>query len=168
MRRPLSILALVATFAVGAVACTPAPTTDWSQCPTAGTGQIQVAVVVTDAAPANQVVCVVVADGANGVDALNARAARIGTAAPVIDNSSGFGPAVCGIDGIANPGGNCFAPSYWGYWFGGGSWEGAPVGAGDRVLHQGAVDAWDFGSWDWVTTFPEAPTQPSSFAALTS
>ncbi len=173
MRRPLSILALIPTVAIGAVACTPAPTTDWSQCPTASGGQVQVAVVVADATPDTRVVCVVVPAGSNGIDALSARAARIGIAGPRLETGSG-GVSVCGIDGTP-AGGPCFKDdgngnySYWAYWTGGTTWAFAEAGAGARALQQGDVDAWTYGSWGWPLTPPSTLTAlPSSFAELTS
>ena len=163
------LLLVVALLSMGATAC-PAPTAavDWSVCPAAAAGQVQVAVVVQGgtATPATEVVCVVVPAGSNGLDALAARAARIGAAAPRVESAF-----VCGIDGIpvapacadSGPGGY----TYWNYWTGGTAWATAAIGAGDRIVTQGSVDAWTYGTWDFVSTFPADPTKPATFAALT-
>jgi hypothetical protein len=169
VRRTFSLLAAAAVLTLTAAACTAptTPTTNWAHCPAATAGNVQVAVVVANAPAATRVVCVVVADGSNGIDALNARAVRINAAAPRID--AGF---VCGIDGApAAPECSASTPDgyrLWGYWLGGSSWTSATIGAGSRVLHQGDVDGWVFGTWDFVNTFPTPPAIASSFAALTS
>ena len=171
MRRTLSLLVAATALTLTAAACTPAPgggtgSPDYASCPAAGSGQAQVAVVVDNAPAATRVVCVVVTDGATGVDALTARAARIGAVAPRL--SGGF---VCGIDGLpAAPECSPSTPDgfrFWNYWTGGATWSSAPVGAGSRVLHQGDVDGWVFGTWDFVSTFPQPPATASGFAALT-
>jgi hypothetical protein len=139
---------------------------NYRACPTAGAGQVQVAVVVDDAPAATRVVCVVVPAGSDSLDALAARATRIGAPAPRVEG--GF---VCGIDGT--PAAPECAPSlpegfrYWNFWTGGTTWQTASVGAGDRVVTQGSVDGWDFGTWDFVTTFPAPPATSSDFATLT-
>lgn len=169
-RRSLRALLAAAALATGVLAgaCTPAapaapgPAT----CPTAGAGQIQVKVVVEGTTvPNGRVVCVVVRDGATGLDALAARAQRLGTAAPRVEG--GF---ICAIDGT--PAAPECAPSlpdgfrYWAYWLGGTAWTSAPVGAGSRALHQGDVDGWVFGTWDFATTFPAPPSGPADFASI--
>lgn len=167
------LLVACALLAFTATACPPQdpPATDWSKCPTAGAGQVQVAV-VTDNLPASSpaVVCVVVPEGSSGLDALIARATRIGKAAPRVE-STAFGPMVCGIDGTP-PAPACGdtgpdGTSFWAYWNGGGSWAQSWIGAHDRVVEQGSVDGWTFGTWDFVTTEPTAPEVSPSFAALT-
>lgn len=165
------LLVACAALMFAATACPVDPgSTNYAQCPTAGVGQIQVAVVVDGVAnPAHKVVCVVVPDGADGFDALNARQARIGSAPLRFD-----GAFLCAIDATpaapacgTDPGGpDGF--SYWGYWTGGASWSEAFFGGADRVLHQGDVDGWKYGTWNFSTTFPTAPSTASSFAALTS
>jgi len=42
------------------------------------------------------------------------------------------------------------------------------VGAADVELHQGDVEGWKYGTWDFATTFPTAPTHSTSFATLTN
>lgn len=172
MRPPTSLLIAVTAFGALVVsACTAPgggpPPPDYTRCPTAAAGQAQVAVVVEPSPAATRVVCVVVADGATGLVALNARATRIGTAPPRVEG--GF---VCGIDGVpAAPECSPSTPEgfrYWNYWSGGTTWQSAVVGAGSRVLTQGDVDGWVFGTWDFVTTFPGAPTTASDFAGLTN
>ncbi len=170
MRRTLSLLVAAAALTLTAAACTQPPTggtaTNYAHCPAATAAKVQVAVVVDNAPSSTRVVCVLVADGATGLDALNARAVRINKPAPRLD-----GGLVCGIDGLpAAP--ECAASTpdgfrFWNYWLGGSSWTSASVGAGSRVLHQGDVDGWVFGTWDFATTFPSPPATASSFASLT-
>lgn len=166
------LLIACALLAFTATACpVDPPATNWAQCPTAGAGEVQVAV-VTEGLPASspKVVCVVVPEGSSGLDALNARAARIGKPAPRTE-STVFGPLVCGIDGtpiapdcgVTGPEGT----SFWSYWNGGGSWSESMIGAHDRVVEQGSVDGWKFGTWDFATTFPTAPTVSPNFNTLT-
>jgi len=167
--------AAVATALLGlASACAPMPPTppqvDLRTCPAAAAGQVQVAVVVLGGAPTSpSIVCVVVPEGSDGLDALAARAQRVGAGAPRL----GFGDAfVCGIDGTpAEPACGDSGPdgfSYWNYWTGGpGGWAGSETGAADRVVTQGAVDAWVFGTWDFASTFPEPPAVAADFDTLT-
>ncbi len=166
------LLVACAALMFAATACPvdpPAPV-NYARCPTAGAGQIQVAVVAEGVPnPAYEVVCVVVADGANGFDALNARQARLGTTPLRFD-----GAFLCSIDNYPLPptcGTDPAGPlgySYWSYWTGGASWSEAFIGGADRVLHQGAVEGWKHGTWNFDTTFPTAPAHASSFAALTA
>jgi hypothetical protein len=164
-------LAVVLALAGLVTACAPATgggtPTDYSVCPATGPGQIQVAVVVDNAPTSTRVVCVVLPGGSDGLDALAARAVRINATPPRIEG--GF---TCGIDGT--PAAPECAPAvedgfrYWNYWNGGASWTSASVGAGDTVLTQGSVDGWVFGTWDFVTTFPQPPATASDFATLTN
>lgn len=176
-RRPgrrLTTAVAVAAFLALASACVPMPPTppvDLSKCPAAPAGQVQVAVVVLGGAPTSpSIVCVVVPAGSDGLDALAARAQRVGKGAPRL----GFGDAfVCGIDGApAAPACGDSGPdgfSYWNYWTGGSTgWTAAETGAGDRTVTQGSVDAWVFGTWDFATTFPEPPAVSSDFGTLTN
>jgi len=164
--KKILIACVALMFAATACPANP-PAVDYTACPAAGSGQIQVAVVVENSV--NKVVCVVVPDGADGFAALNARAARIG--APALRFNGAF---LCAIDG--NPvgpacgtdpaGPNGF--SYWSYNLGGTTWSEAQFGAASRVLHQGDVDGWVYGTWNFSTTFPGAPTTASDFATLTN
>lgn len=167
------LLMACAILAFTATACPgdPTPTTNWAACPTAGAGQVQVAV-VTEGVPTTspQVVCVVVADGANGIDALNARAARIGTAAPRTAFSGTF---VCAIDGnpvapeCGDQPGDATGWRSWNYSNGGTQWTGSQVGAAATQVHQGSVEGWNFGTWNYTTTFPTNPVHSPSFSVLT-
>lgn len=144
-------------------ACEP---TDFSKCPTAGAGQVRVAVVVDARALSSttSVVCVVVPSGSTGVTALRARSTRLGTAAPRF-NASGL---LCAIDGkpaapaCGEQGPNGYA--YWSYWLGGASWTFASVGPATRTVHDQSVDGWRF--LNGGSAVP--PNTSSSFAALTS
>jgi hypothetical protein len=182
-RRPIRAAlaaSVLATALTMAVACTPpatggsggttttAPSADPAHCPTAGAGQVRVAVVVDFAsltgAAGSTVTCVVVPSGASGVSALAARATRLGTPAPRY-NSSGL---LCAIDGLpaapacGTPNGGSF--DYWSYWVGGSSWTYSTVGPGSRGMTDGAVEGWRFVSGGTNV----APRGASSFASLTS
>ena len=165
MVRPLSIAAGLAVV-VAAAALSSCQPPDYSKCPAKGTNQVRVAVVVDARAlgGTTNVVCVVVPSGSDGLDALRARATRIGAAGPRI-GSSGL---VCAIDGRPEPpacgenGPN--GPEYWSYWLGGSSWQYAPVGPAGRTVRDQSVDGWRFlkgGS-------PVSPNTSSNFADLTS
>jgi hypothetical protein len=163
MTRALVAVVGLLLAAAGFSACGP---TDFSKCPTKGTGQVRVAVVVDARALGGKtdVVCVVVPSGSNGLDALRARATRIGQPAPRL-NQAGL---VCAIDGKpAAPacGGNGpNGPEYWSYWLGGSSWTYAPVGPSARTVKDQAVDGWRF-----LKGSPQAPPNTSAeFADLTS
>jgi hypothetical protein len=171
-----------ATAAVAAASCTPpptgggsgsttttAPSNDPQHCPARGAGQARVAIVVDKSqlpggSSTPSVTCVVVAQGASGVTALAARAARLGTPAPRY-NSSGL---LCAIDGVpAAPA--CGTPSsggfdYWSYWIGGPSWTYANIGPASRAMIDGTVEGWRFVAGGTAV----APAASSSFAALTS
>jgi hypothetical protein len=173
--RRLAATAALAALLGLAAACAPMPPppqpVDLSTCPAAATGQVQVAVVVLGGAPTSpSIVCVVVPEGSNGLDALAARAQRVGAGAPRL----GFGDAfVCGIDGVpAAPACGDSGPdgfSYWSFWTGGaGGWQESLTGAADRTVTQGSVDAWVFGTWDFASTFPAPPGVAADFATLTN
>src|SRR4051794_39040314 len=129
MIRALTAAVCLLLAAAGMNACTPP---DYSKCPTKGSGQVRVAVVVDARALGGKtdVVCVVVPSASNGLDALRARATRIGTAAPRLNQ----GGLVCAIDarpaapacGENGPNG----PEYWSYWLGGGGPGLTPGGPG--------------------------------------
>lgn len=139
---------------------------DYSKCPTRGSGQVRVAVVVDARAfgSTTSVVCVVVPSGATGVTALRARATRLGTTAPRF-NSSGL---LCAIDGRpAAPACGEDGPNgyeYWSYWLGGANWRFAPVGPATRTVQDQSVDGWRFLKGGEAVP----PNTASSFAALTS
>jgi hypothetical protein len=166
---------VIRTFAIAALvllsaACTPppgGPPTGPTVCPTPASGQVRVAVVVDGSAlgsSAPPVVCVVVNQGANGIAALNARAARIGAPAPRF-NSSGL---LCAIDGVplapacGNLGPNGY--EYWSYWIGGSTWTYAPVGPASRSMQDGTVEGWRF----LPGGAPVPPPYPSQFHQLVS
>lgn len=166
------LLLAVALLAFGATACPPPTTgTNWAQCPTAGAGQIQVAVVTEGVPdPSHEVVCVVVATGSNGIDALNARAARLGVAAP---RTAFGGTFVCAIDGNPAPPecgdlpGDATGWRSWNYSNGGTQWTASNVGAAATTLQQGSVEGWNFGTWNYTTTFPSNPVHSPVFSVLT-
>ena len=161
---------LVAAFVLFAASCAPPPSggsPGLASCPTAGSGEIRVVVVVDLAAfssgPASTS-CVVLPHGSNGIDALSARAQQLGTTMPRIAGSG----LLCGIDGEpAAPACGELGPNgyeYWSYWFGGSDWDFATTGPASRVLVDGDVEGWRFvpgGS-------AQAPRTSSVFAELAS
>ena len=155
--------AVVLLLAVPLTACQPS---DPSRCPSRGSGQIRVALVVDARAlgASTSVVCVVVASGASGVTALRARADRLGTPYPRF-NSDGL---LCAIDGrpAAPRCGNRASDGfeYWSYWLGGSSWRYASIGPASRRLSDQAVDGWRFIAGGENV----APNRSPSFATLTS
>jgi hypothetical protein len=111
-----------------------------------------------------EVVCVVVAQGANGLSALNARAARLGVPAARL-NGSGL---MCAIGGLpAAPACGDIGPSgaqYWSYWLpnGSGGWTYGPTGPASRSMQEGTVEG-----WRWVPGGANtSPTHTSSFSSL--
>jgi len=158
-------------FAATACPVEPPAGTNWATCPTAGAGQVQVAI-VTEGVPdaTHEVVCVVVATGSNSIAALNARAVRLGTEAP---RTAFGGTFVCSIDG--NPvapecgdlPGDATGWRSWNYSNGGSQWTASQFGAAAHIVQQGDVDGWNFGTWNYSTTFPGNPTHSPSFAVLT-
>ena len=166
--KKLLLAAVALMFTATACPVDPPATTNFAACPTAGPGQIQVAVVVEGISnPAHQVVCVVVADGANGLAALDARSARLGTTARRMDPSNGL---LCAIDATPATGCGESGPdgfSFWNYSFGGASWESANIGPASQVLHQGSVEGYEYGTWNFTTTFPGPLDHSPSFSVLT-
>lgn len=164
------LLVACAVLLFTATACpTEPPAANYAVCPAAGAGQIQVALVVEGTAnPAHEVVCVVVADGANTLQALDARSARLGTEARRMHPVNGL---LCGIDGTPETGCGEGGPdgySYWNHSDGGAVWTESMVGPAGTVLTQGAVQGFNFGTWNFSTTFPTGPTHSPSFAVLTA
>lgn len=162
------IVAIAALMAGVLSGCTPPTTggggTDFTQCPTRNAGEVRVAVVVdaTSAGGTAAAVCVVVANGATGITALYARAARLGTTPPRFAANG----LLCAIDGApaapacGDPNSGGF--SYWSYWTGGSTWTYAPIGPASRSLQDGNVEGWRFQTGG---TQPP-PALPSTFAQL--
>jgi hypothetical protein len=155
--------AALVLLAIPLAACQPS---DPSHCPTRGTNQVRVAVVVDARAlgASTTVVCVVVPTGSTGATALRARADRLGTPYPRY-NSDGL---LCAIDGRpAAPQCGKLGPNgyeYWSYWLGGSSWHYATVGPAGRTVSDQSVDGWRFIAGG--SNVP--PNRSSSFADLTS
>lgn len=166
------IAASISIAVIVLAGCTPATggggSTDPRVCPTASAGQVRVAVVVDATglgAGAATVTCVVVAQGSNGIVALTARAARLGSPGPTF-NASGL---LCSIDGAPlAPACGSVGPNgyeYWSYWLGGGSaWTYAPVGPASRSMQDGTVEGWRF----LPGGAQLAPSTSSTFASLVS
>lgn len=172
MRAPVraAATALVVALLSAVAACTPPPAPkDPSKCPAPAAGEVRVAVVVDSSdlpsggSATPSVVCVTVPSGSTGMDALFARAERLGTAPPRL----GGGGFVCGIDGLpAAPSCGESGPNgfrFWGYYLGGASWGFAPVGPAAHRVVDGSVEGWSFQDGD-----SGPPATPSSFAELTS
>ena len=83
------------------------------------------------------------------------------------------------VDGVCSIDGNPVAPECgelpgdatgwrsWNYSNGGTQWTGSQIGAASHSVHQGDVDGWNFGTWNYSTTFPGNPTHSPSFSVLT-
>ncbi|MGB3680782.1 MAG: hypothetical protein WA969_19370 [Candidatus Microthrix parvicella] len=140
---------VIAAFGAGC-GCTPTPPPpiNPATCQLAAQGQIQVAVVVDastlpDGTKATST-CVNLPKGANGLDALNARAKRLGVPKPRLDQSG----LLCAIDGTPK------APDcgkngsdgyeYWGYYQGGSKWSFATTGPAAKKLANKSVEGWAF------------------------
>ena len=73
---------------------------------------------------------------------------------PLVTSAGGQGSAVCGIDGEGSDDPtNCFLPCtggtclYWAYYgYVSGAWKFSQIGAGSRVVHDGDIDGWSWGS----------------------
>jgi hypothetical protein len=68
----------------------------------------------------------------------------------VVTTTTGFGPAVCSIEGVGCPADDCFCQSsYWGYnYWDDDVWKGYAAGASSSVISQtGAVEGWLWGEF---------------------
>ena len=80
-------------------------------------------------------------------------------------SDSGFGPAVCAIEGVGDAAANCFGTGYWAYSFWNGSaWEDYPVGANSSTIAAGAIELW---AWSPAYTPPPTPASGPQFVAVT-
>lgn len=90
------------------------------------------------------VTCVNLPKRSNGIDALRARADRLGVAYPRF-NDSGL---LCAIDGLpAAPACGDAGPNgfeYWGYYWGGSEWGFADKGPGTKAMTDKWVEGWAF------------------------
>ncbi|MEZ5383852.1 MAG: hypothetical protein R2754_18895 [Microthrixaceae bacterium] len=142
-----TVALVIAAFGAGC-GCSPTPPPNPATCLPAASGQIQVAVVVDGSTLPVGVTatstCVNLPKGANGLDALNARAKRLGVAKPRL-NQSGL---LCAIDGTPKaPDCGRNGPDgyeYWGYYQGGTSWSFATTGPAARKLSNKSVEGWAF------------------------
>ncbi len=86
----------------------------------------------------------------------------------VVTTTTGFGPAVCSIDGVGCPADDCFCRTeYWGYnrWDGE-AWLGYMVGADTSVISQtGSVEGWIWGEYGDVMS-PATNAQAASDALI--
>jgi len=77
------------------------------------------------------------------------------TGLEVVTSSTGFGPAVCAIEGVGDSAANCFDTGFWAYSFWNGSeWEAYAVGAGSSVVNNGAIELW---AWSPGFVSPASP-----------
>lgn len=85
------------------------------------------------------------------------------TGLDIITTSTGFGPAVCAIQGVGDAAANCFGSGFWAYSFWNGSqWESYAVGAGSSVVNNGAIELW---AWSPGFVPPESPGSGPQFVA---
>ena len=175
MRSPhrfgIGLIALIfAAFGAGCgCASTPPPPPPGPHtCVPAAAGQIQVAVVVDASMLPNgaknaSVTCVNLPKRSNGIDALNARARRLGVAKPRFDQSG----LLCAIDGTPRaPACGDKGPDgykYWGYYGGGTRWTFANQGPSSRALTNKSVEGWAFQNGSMVGP----PRTSATFATLT-
>ncbi len=81
----------------------------------------------------------------------------------LITTETGFGPAVCAIEGTGNPAADCFGSGFWAYSFWNGSeWESYGVGASSSVINDGAIELW---AWSPGFTSPPPPGSGPEFTA---
>jgi hypothetical protein len=116
------------------------------------------AVLVVDTGSEVHRLCVAL-DGASvsGIHLVELASAQHG-----LSYSLGFGgQAICQIDGVGPPGGDCFAeyPDFWGYWHGtaSGGWTWASAGAASFRVDDGDVEGWSWGSGDSGAAHPAPP-----------
>lgn len=173
MRSPhrfgLGLIALVvAALVTGCEPSPPPPPPKPSTCLPAAAGQIQVAVVVDasmlpSGAKKASVTCVNLPKRSNGIDALNARAKRLGVARPRFDQSG----LLCAIDGSPKaPACGDKGPDgykYWGYYWGGTTWTLANKGPSSKALVNKSVEGWAFQNG----SKGGRPRASASFATLT-
>ncbi len=121
-----------------------------------------------DAATQNQATIVVEVDGQGSIvraitftDPISGLKALQLSGLEIITSETGFGPAVCSINGVGCPADNCFCNSkYWGNsrWDGS-TWQPYPVGASSTVISAtGAADGWFWAEFG-ATPAPFTPTQ---------
>ena len=83
----------------------------------------------------------------------------------VITAATGFGPAVCSIEGVGCPATNCFcdAQRFWAYsYWDDSGWQSYPVSAASSVISQtGAIEGWRWGEFG----DPQTPATQSLAAA---
>ncbi len=78
----------------------------------------------------------------------------------IVTADTGFGPAVCSIEGVGCPVDNCFCDEqqFWAY----SAWDGAvwqpyEVGAGISIVEPGAIEGWRWGPFESVQRPAPAP-----------
>lgn len=74
-----------------------------------------------------------------------------------------FGPGVCAIEGVGGSASTCFDTGFWSYsLWNGTAWEAYPVGSGDSVLNDGAIELW---AWSPNFVSPPAPGSGPQFVS---
>ncbi len=85
------------------------------------------------------------------------------TGLDIVTTVTGFGPAVCAIEGVGDSAANCFSSGFWAYSFWTGSaWESYLVGAGSSVVNDGAIELW---SWSPGFVSPPSPGSGPQFVS---
>jgi hypothetical protein len=94
-------------------------------------------------------------------------AALEATGLDVVTQDFVWGTAVCSIEGVGCPAGDCFcSDNFWGnYYWDGGTWQFHSSGAALTELNDGAVDGWQWGPWG-ADPIPPAPQFLAARAAL--
>ncbi len=90
------------------------------------------------------------------------------TGLPVVTVDSGFGIAVCSINGVGCPADNCFCDPnhFWSYeYWDGSAWQGYGVGASASSIGDGALEGWRWTEWA-VGKLPDAPQLLAAQAGL--
>lgn len=79
------------------------------------------------------------------------------TGLDIITETTPFGIAICGIEGVGDTAGSCFDTGFWSsYFWNGSDWETYLVGASGSVINDGAVEL-----WSWQAGFVPLDPLPS-------
>jgi hypothetical protein len=82
---------------------------------------------------------------------------------------TGFGPAVCNINGVGCPSSNCFCDpnKFWNYnYWDGAAWQSYPVGAGSSSIGDGAAEGWRWADFSSGTAMQPARPVTAAVNAL--
>lgn len=77
----------------------------------------------------------------------------------LVITDTGFGPAVCAIEGVGDSAANCFSSGFWAYYFWNGSqWESYQVGVSSSVITDGSIELY---AWSPAPNFTSPPSPGS-------